>query len=317
MNRTYQIGQPMMKFLGNNKMSPAYKTLFCLIMFILLASTSVAEEVQAIDLKEIADIAKVPSDLVCPTIVEGAAAAGKRVKDYLPEYKGTKLHHAVYLPTNWQKNKKYPVIIEYAGNGYSSERSVLGYGISGGKDFIWVNMPFVNKDRKSSTMRWWGDLEATLAYCKKAVPEICKKYGGDERKVILAGFSRGSIACNYIGLYDDEISKLWCAFICHSHYDERAWAGPTETKTQAACQTRLKRLGNRPQFISHERHGTKKYKYRTINTRKTYLRKKQPTGNFTFLTMSFSQHTVDWVMKDIPERKTVRQWLKGVLKNIR
>ena len=139
MNSIYQIGQPMMKFLGNNKMSPAYKTLFCLIMFILLASTSVAEEVQAIDLKEIADIAKVPSDLVCPTIVEGAAAAGKRVKDYLPEYKGTKLHHAVYLPTNWQKNKKYPVIIEYAGNGYSSERSVLGYGISGGKDFIWVN----------------------------------------------------------------------------------------------------------------------------------------------------------------------------------
>jgi predicted esterase len=293
-----------------------YQIIFSFLFF--LTSLSCAAETEPkIVLKDIKDISKVPNDLVCPKITDGEAAPGKRVKDYLPEYKDTKLYHAVYLPKNWQKNKKYPVIIEYAGNGYSSERSVLGYGISGGVDVICVNMPFVNKNKKSSTSSWWGDLDATLAYCKKAVPEICKKYGGDEKKVILAGFSRGSIACNYIGLHDDEIAKLWCGFICHSHYDERGWAGPQETKTQAACQQRLARLGKRPQFISHERHGTEKHRYSAINARKAYLNKHHPSGNFTFLTMSFSLHTVDWVMKDVAEREIARRWLKSVLKDIK
>jgi hypothetical protein len=275
----------------------------------------VSEKIELIDIK---DISKIPSDLVCPKITEEKPAAGKRVKVYLDKYKGTQLFHAVYLPTNWKKDnkKKYPVIIEYAGNGYSSERSVLGYGLSGGKDFICVNMPFVAPHKKSNQSSWWGDLEATLDYCKTAVPEICKKYGGDESKVFLAGFSRGSIACNYIGLHDDEIAKLWCGFICHSHYDERGWAGPQETLTQAACIKRLKRLGKRPQFISHERHQSEKHRASAINARKAYLKKNLPDGNFTFLTMSFTLHNVDWVLKDIHERKIARRWLKKVLANI-
>ena len=295
----------------------------CLLIILLALWTdrTLAEEAlveNKIVLNAIEDIRKVPADLVCPQITENESAPGKRVKDYLAEYEDTDLFHAVYLPSSWQKNsgKKLPVIIEYAGNGYSAERSVLGFGISGGKDFICVNMPFVNKAKNASTSSWWGDLETTIAYCKKAVPEICKKYGGDENQVILAGFSRGSIACNYIGLHDDEISKLWCGFICHSHYDERAWAGPKETITPTARLGRLKRLGDRPQFISHERHDVEKHKNSAIEARKAYLNKHHPTGNFTFLTMSFPQHNVEWVLKDIPERTMVRQWLDGVLSKI-
>ena len=292
------------------------------LFFAVTAFTSTAAreetEEEMIALIDIEDITKVPSDLVCPKIVEGEPSAGKRVKVYLPEYKGTELYHAVYLPKNWNKDseKKYPVIIEYAGNGYDAERSVLGFGISGGNDFICVNMPFVAPNRKSPQNSWWGDLEATLNYCKKVVPEICKKYGGDERKVLLAGFSRGAIACNYIGLHDDDISKLWCGFICHSHYDDRVWAGPKETKTQAARLKRLSRLGKRPQFISHERHEDGKNGKDLIKARKAYLNKHDPTGDFTFLTMSFPQHNVEWVLKDIPERRIVRQWLNNVVADI-
>jgi hypothetical protein len=44
--------------------------------------------------------------------------------------------------------------------------------------------------------------------------------------VFIAGFSRGAIACNFIGLRDDEIASLWCGFVVHSHYEGvRDWPG--------------------------------------------------------------------------------------------
>ena len=43
-------------------------------------------------------------------MIEGLPAPGKRVRQVLPEYKGTDVHHALYLPTDWVKEKKYPVI---------------------------------------------------------------------------------------------------------------------------------------------------------------------------------------------------------------
>lgn len=60
-----------------------------------------------------------------------------------------------------------------------------------------------------------------------------------------------SIACNYIGLHDDEIAALWRGFICHSHYDGvRKWDYAGSDRQSAAI--RLGRLRDRPQFISHE-----------------------------------------------------------------
>ena len=48
---------------------------------------------------------------------------------------------------------------------------------------------------------------------------VCEQYGGDRAAVILTGFSRGAIACNYLGLHNEEIAGLWRAFIPYSHYD--------------------------------------------------------------------------------------------------
>ena len=91
----------------------------------------------------------------------------------------------------------------------------------------------------------------TLAYCRAAVREVCDQYGGDAKRVVLAGFSRGAIACNYLGLHDDETAKLWRGFIAYSHYDGvRAWDYPGSDRPTAL--ERLKRLAGRAVFASHE-----------------------------------------------------------------
>jgi hypothetical protein len=209
---------------------------------------------------------------------------------------------------------KYPVIVEYAGNGpFKNEFGDtcsgkvgdcnLGYGISGGEGVIWLCLPYISEDGKHNQLQWWGDVEATVAYCKAAVPQICRDYGGDPEAVFLAGFSRGSIACNFIGLHDDDIAKLWRGFICHSHYDGvRKWGYAGSDR--AAAAERLKRLGDRPQFISHEG---------SVAVTRGYLENACPTGNFTFQTLPYRNHTDSWVLRDTQERKVVREWFWGVL----
>ena len=263
------------------------------------APFSVAEDAQSMS-----------PDLVTPPATSDAPAPGKRVKQFNKNYAGTDVHHLLYLPTDWVKGKKYPVIVEYAGNKWGStspgtvEGSNLGYGISAGKGVIWICMPFVDKKNGKNAKTWWGDVDATVEYCKKTVNRICTEYGGDSSNVLIAGFSRGAIACNYIGLHDDEIASLWRGFICHSHYDGvNNWGYAGSDRKSAAV--RLKRLGNRPQFISHEK---------SVDATKTYLESAFPTGNFTFQALSMPDHTDTWVLRDIPERKVIRDWFSEVLK---
>ena len=254
------------------------------------------------------DLEKVVPDLTTPPVTLGEPAPGKRVKVVLPEYQGTEIYHALYLPTDWKKGERYPVIVEYAGNHFKTSPgtvngSNLGYGISGGKGVIWICMPFVDPKNQKNAIQWWGDVEATAGYCKKTVRQVCVDFGGDTSNVFLAGFSRGAIACNYIGLHDDEIASLWRGFICHSHYDGvREWGYEGSDKKAAAV--RLKRLGNRPQFISHEN---------SVEATKAYLMDAFPTGHFTFLTLPFPDHTDEWILRDLPERKAIRNWFDHVL----
>jgi len=255
------------------------------------------------------DLEKVVKDLTTPPVTREAPAPGKRVRMVLPGYEGTDVYHALYLPLDWKKGGKYPVIIEYAGNKWETspgtvDESNLGYGISGGNGVIWICMPFVDKKNRKNAVTWWGDVEATVDYCRQTVRQVCAEYGGDSSNVFIAGFSRGSIACNYIGLHDDDIAGLWRGFICHSHYDGvRAWEYPESDRKAAAV--RIKRLKNRPQFISHER---------SIAETREYLEKALPEGNFTFQALPFTDHTDTWVLRDIPERKAIRDWFKKVSK---
>lgn len=262
----------------------------------------------------------IPSDLTIPELSDGPPAAGKRIKQTNPGYEGWDLHHTLYLPTDWKPlaahNEKYPVIVEYPGNGGfknalgdvctgKPEDCKLGYGLSGGNGCIWVCLPFVNPLEKKHALNWWGDADATAAYCVQTVKRVCDEYGGDPAAVVLTGFSRGAIACNYIGLRNDEIAKLWCAMLPHSHYDGvRKW--PHADSDAASAANRLQRLGNRPQFISHEQN---------IDATRDFLRQHAPQGDFTFVALPYPNHSDEWVLKDIPERALVRAWIARVIEH--
>jgi hypothetical protein len=277
-----------------------------LVAILVLATAATAAELP--------DIRSVPPDLTVPSLTDGAPSAGKRVKHWLPEYNGTQVYHVLYLPTDWKPEKKFPVIVEYAGNGgYSNkfgdvslgvpEGSKLGYGISAGKGFIWICVPYVEVGRQKVATRWWGDVDATLDYCKKAVRMICDKFGGDSPKVILTGFSRGAIACGYLGLRDDEIAKLWCAFIPYSHYDGMTkW--PYPGADAASGIERMKRLNGRPSFICHEG---------SVEATRRFIEASGVRAPFTFEAAPFRNHNDEWVLRPSPTRTALRKWLREVL----
>lgn len=265
---------------------------------------------------ECPDIRSVRPDLTIPPVTPGDPAPGKRVRQTDPEFAGTDIHHLLYLPTDWRPGKRYPVIVEYAGNGnYRSkygdvstgevEGSKLGYGISGGKGFLWIAMPYVNSVEKKNQTIWWGDVEATVRYCENTVRRVCERYGGDPSSVILAGFSRGAIACNYVGLHDDRIADLWLAFLPYSHYDGviTTWGYPGADR--ASALERLKRLRGRAVFICQER---------SIDNTKTYLESTGIQAPFTFEAIPFRNHNDAWALRGIPVRRAARRWLRQVLK---
>jgi hypothetical protein len=203
--------------------------------------------------------------------------------------------------------------VEYAGNGNFSndygdvstgkvEGSNLGYGITAGKGAIWICMPYVDSAKGENAITWWGDVEATVDYCQKTVSQVCEAYGGDATKVFIAGFSRGAIACNYIGLHDDEIAALWCGFIAYDHYDGiYQWGYANDDR--ASALVRLQRLGDRPQFICN---GV------LAESAESYLHEVYPIGNFTFRTVPFRNHNDAWILRPTPARDALHKWFNSL-----
>lgn len=174
-------------------------------------------------------------DLTIPGLSEGPPRPGVRVR------RGTSdLYHILYLPEDGQPGGRYPLIVEYPGNapgplvprieGVNRESGTpldtkLGFGISGGREFVWLSLPFVDLSGNRIARSWWGDARDTVDYCRRTVLSVCSDFGGDPARILLCGFSRGSIACNYIGLYDDAVADLWRAFVCHSRRSPLALIG--------------------------------------------------------------------------------------------
>jgi len=245
------------------------------------------------------------NDLTIPEVIDDVPTPGKRVLQSLPAYRNTSVRHSLFLPTDWVPNKKYPLIVEYAGNGrtVASGKPCLGYGISSGQNFIWLCLPFVSEDSQRDSETWWGDIDATVRYCKESVAAVCEQWCADPQSVFLVGFSRGAIACNVVGLHDDSIAKLWRGMICHSHYDDGRWKG---TDVAGASQ-RIKRLGKIPQLISNEIPVVEKEKI------ESYVKSVFPEGDFTFVDLPFDEHTETWILQDSKERRFVREWVRQKL----
>ncbi|MEZ6088484.1 MAG: hypothetical protein R3C05_10755 [Pirellulaceae bacterium] len=257
-------------------------------------------------------------DLNTPDMTDQQPAAGLRVRQVAPEYAGTDVYHALYLPVDWRPNGTYPVIVEYTGNKWSACGSTgevkdanLGYGMSGGRGFIWVCMPYVEQGGTRNAVTWWGDRQATVDYCKVNLPRICNRFGGDMDNVFICGFSRGAIATSYIGLADDEIASFWKGMFTHDHFDgQRTW-GYADSDRPSALK-RLARLRGRPVLVCGES--------------ADYLEGHRELATFTFLKVPVSElfsipegqvihpHTDRWMHKDSQYRRQARAWLDRTLR---
>ena len=263
------------------------------------------------------DIRSIKPDLTVPAMTNGKPAPSHRVRRVLKEYRDTQVHHALYLPRDWKPGTTYPVLVEYAGNGPYKNRygdistghvegSNMGYGISGGKGFLWLCLPYVNRHKGTNQRQWWGDVDATLEYCRRAIRRECEAFGGDPSAVILLGFSRGAIACGYLGLHDRPTADIWLAFVAYSHYDGvRRWG--YSGSDAASARKRLARISGRASFIIHEGGG--------VSATKRFIKASGVKAPFTFRPLEFRNHNDAWTLRDVAERRAVRKWLADVLRD--
>ncbi len=278
-----------------------------------------------------ADIREVEPDLAVPAVLDAAPAPGRRVRHRHPDDAGGGVYHVLYLPPGWTPGGRLPVVVEYAGNGPYRNRfgdastgrvegSKLGFGLTAGEGAIWLCLPYLNDEGTAGVRRWWGDSPGydprpTVEYCKKVVPWVCERYGGDPERVLLCGFSRGAIACNFIGLYDDEISSLWCGFVPFSHYDgvREDWGYPGADRRSAG--RRLARLGDRPQFVLSEAAGDGRV---GLDATRRYLESTGvDLGRVTFLETGFRNHDDAWVLRPSAARTSLRAWWRRLAGNPR
>jgi hypothetical protein len=171
-----------------------------------------------------------------PAIEEGAPAAGRRVRHRLAGDANPGIYCNLYLPEDWKPGGTYPVIAEYPGNIFfrpacystgSPDQCVIGYGMTRGRGAIWVSLPFIDRQAGRIVENGWGVADDTADYAVRVMEEICSKFGGDRANAVLTGFSRGGIACGYIGLRNDRIAALWKGFHACQGYDGGGWNGAT------------------------------------------------------------------------------------------
>jgi len=269
------------------------------------------------------------ADLALPPLTEQGPQPGKRATVIATEYSGTKVHHLIALPDDWTpdwqaRGKSWPVIAEYTGNYFPTsgstgevEGAALGYGLARGRA-IWVVLPYVAKDHRKNEITWWGDVDATVGYAKTNIPRICAEFGGDPKKVVLCGFSRGAIGVSFLGLHDDEVAKLWCGLWAHDHFDGmkewqgHAWGSPLARYREEAT-ARLRRLQGRPLLVTQGGAETKKFIASVVPTNVEHL-----TVDMGALFGKFPNelvkhpHNDRWPLRDGDATQTARAWFERV-----
>ena len=268
--------------------------------------------------QELPDMRTISADLEMPSMVDLPPVAGLRSKRRTNDnLANERVYHSLYLPRDWDAKKKWPILVELTGNGgYRNqlgdecsgrpEDACLGFGISAGEGFLWICCPCLNANGDDVALTWWGDAPSydpspTLKYLHAAIDDACKTFGGDSGRVFLCGFSRGAIACNFLGLHDDEIAKRWKAFIANSHYDGvRKW--PYSGNDRESAALRLARLGGRPQFICSEGQ-------QWMET-ELYLKAFIDTTKLTFASTGFRNHSDRWTLRPSATREQLRIWLR-------
>jgi len=188
-----------------------------------------------------------------PDMEDADPAPGHRVRFHLEGEQPRNVYCALYLPTDWKPDGRYPVIAEYPGNiffapsCYSTgmpEQCAIGYGMTKGRGAIWVSLPFVKDGAVAEN--GFGDGDATADYALRVLDAISGQFCGEPNNAVITGFSRGAMACWYIGLRNERIAPVWRAFHAVQGYDGGGWGG----STRPAAVERCMRIGSREFFLT-------------------------------------------------------------------
>jgi hypothetical protein len=250
-----------------------------------------------------------PGRLDVPAVEDEAPSPGKRVRYRLPQDAESGIYSILYLPEDWRPGKTFPLIVEYPGNlfygaaCYSSglpDQCVIGYGMSKGKGAICLGVPFISRAANTIAETGWGNADDTADYVMQTVDEVCAKFGGERENVVLTGFSRGAIACGYIGLRNERIAALWKGFHACQHYDGLRWNRAHEGVTERAARFRGKAV------------------FQTDNSQEKY----QPVMDVMKTTVTWAQsglnaHATAMFLDDRPSTRQLRDWFWQLVGNTR
>jgi hypothetical protein len=236
-----------------------------------------------------------------PNVESSAPAPGKRVRYRLADDAPNGPYCVLNLPENWRAGAAHPVVVEFPGNifftpgCYSTgmpEQCVMGYGMTKGRDAICLGMPFVNRSSANPVESGWGNPDDTAQYTMQIVDEVCAKFGGDRKNIVLAGFSRGAIACGYIGLRNAQIASLWKGFHACQHYDGDGWNGAT----LPGALERAERFRGKAVFQTDNPEG--KFK-QIMDVMKT---------DVTWVKSGLGAHSTAMFLDDRPSTQKLREW---------
>jgi hypothetical protein len=180
--------------------------------------------------------AKPAGRLEVPELEDAPPGPGKRVRYRLAGDEGSGIYSVLHLPADWRPGKTYPVVVEYPGNVFFApacystglpDQCVIGYGMTQGRGAICLGLPFVDRAGGRVVENGWGNADETADHAGRLVAEVCSRFGGERENIVLTGFSRGAIACGYIGLRSEGIAALWKGFHACQHYDGDGWNGAT------------------------------------------------------------------------------------------
>ncbi|MDA8909049.1 hypothetical protein N9I65_02620 [bacterium] len=249
-----------------------------------------------------------PGKILVPELEEGMPSPGKRVKYRLAGEERSGIYSVLYLPPSWREGERYPVIVEYPGNiflnakCYSTglpDQCVIGYGMTKGEGSILLSLPFVDRDADRIIESGFGNAEDTTAYAKAAIEEVVGRFGGDRDHMVLTGFSRGSIACGFIGLRDEEIAAFWKGIHGCQHYDGSRW----RESTMEDAVLRAKRFQGKAIFQTDN----DAEKYRPV------VEATRPEVAWTWVNSGLGFHDTAMFLDDRPSTVKLREWYEELI----
>ena len=251
-----------------------------------------------------------PNRLDVPDMEAGAPNPGRRVRYQIAADAGTPVYCTLYLPPDWEQGRRYPVIVEFPGNIFyraggcwstgRPEQCAMGYGITRGERAIWVSLPFVDRETGDIAEDGFGSDAGrdTTVHASAIVDDICVNWGGDRERLFICGFSRGSIACGYIGLANDEIASLWKGIIGCQHYDGSNW---NQSNLEGAVERAPRFKGSAIFQVDNDQE-----RYRPVQEAT------RPEVSWTWRSSGLGFHATTMFLDDRPLMKELREWFRAL-----